>query len=87
MNRGANAGFFVRDSFENLVGNSQLAKMMKSGFGLSDRTVKSVGGVSAYIGLYDIGAGAIVSVFHRSRLVYIKFQLSFQVLACEGLKK
>ena len=48
--------FIVDESSEDLVGASRLTKVIRSDFGLSDKTVTYVGGVSTVIGLADIDA-------------------------------
>ena len=56
VKRVAIVGFIVDELSEKLMGASQLMKGMRSDFGLSDRTVTSVGSVSTDIALSDIDA-------------------------------
>ena len=57
--------FNVGESSENLVGASRLAKVMRSNFGPSGRSVTSVGGTSTDFGLSNIDA--MVGQFGPSR--------------------
>ena len=69
------------ESSEKMVGASRLTKVLRSDFGLSDRTVTSAA-VCPLILDCPISTLWLVSVVCLAKLGYLEFQLGLRVLTC-----